>query len=107
LRRLQAAGLPPDSGTEAFYTSLGDIVRRYLTDRFGLRAFKKTTEELLDLAATLQGLNAPQRESLRQFLQSCDLAKFARLENTAVQRQASAAWLGDFVRQTSAPPPYV
>ncbi len=63
-----------------FCILVSDTVRFYLEERFDFRAPERTTEEFLrELSAT--DLLAPeQKESLGNFLESCDLVKFAKYE---------------------------
>lgn len=63
-----------------FCIAVSDAARHYLEDRFDFRAPERTTEEfLLELKRT-DLLTREQKESLGNFLQSCDLVKFARYE---------------------------
>jgi hypothetical protein len=81
LRALAAlrAALPiPHDQVEPSYRELSSIVRRYLEERFGLKAPERATEELIREAAG-SGLLAPAHQELvRDFLEQCDLVKFAR-----------------------------
>jgi hypothetical protein len=63
-----------------FCILVSDTIRLYLEERFDFRAPERTTEEFL---YELQGTNllAPdQKSSLGEFLERCDLVKFARYE---------------------------
>lgn len=63
-----------------FCILVSDTIRAYLEERFDFRAPERTTEEFL---YELQGTNLlqpEQKDSLGQFLESCDLVKFARYE---------------------------
>jgi hypothetical protein len=63
-----------------FCITVSDIVRGYLEGRFEFRAPERTTEEFL---VELQGtrlLTPDQKQSLGEFLQRCDLVKFACYE---------------------------
>jgi len=65
-----------------FCGAVSDALRIYLEERFSFRAPERTTEEfLLDLQNTTL-LSLEQKESLTEFLQRCDLVKFARFEPT-------------------------
>jgi hypothetical protein len=65
-----------------FCGAVSDALRVYLEERFNFRAPERTTEEfLLDLQSTTL-LSVEQKESLTEFLQRCDLVKFARFEPT-------------------------
>ena len=63
---------------EEYYVLLSDVVRRYLENRFGLRAPEMTTEEFLDILRGSHELAAEHKLLLDDFLSSCDLVKFAR-----------------------------
>ena len=77
LQRLRRAGLPAASGLDAWYVELSDIVRRYIEERFALRAPELTTEEFLSEAGR-SALSKPHRGLLSAFLEICDRVKFAR-----------------------------
>lgn len=64
----------------AFCFAVSDALRWYLEERFAFHAPERTTEEfLVELQHT--GLLAPdQKGTLADFLQRCDLVKFARYE---------------------------
>jgi hypothetical protein len=64
---------------EPFYRELSSIVRRYVEERFGLRAPERTTEEFIREAGGSNQLAPPHQELVRGFLEQCDLVKFARL----------------------------
>jgi hypothetical protein len=106
LGRLEAMRLPEHGQAERFHTLVSDTVRRYLELRFHLRAPRQTTAEFLEAMRQSPNLNADQRILLRDFLERCDLAKFARAEYSVVECQATAAMARTFVDQTKpAPPP--
>ena len=61
-----------------YYGELSLIVRRYLEDRFNLRAPEMTTEEFLLKAKDTRELSSAHKTLLKEFLAHCDLVKFAR-----------------------------
>lgn len=63
---------------KAYYIGLSDIVRRYLENRFNLRAPEMTTEEFLIKARQDSALSLEHKNLLRDFLIACDLVKFAK-----------------------------
>jgi hypothetical protein len=63
-----------------FCTFVSDTVRFYLEERFTFRAPERTTEEFLHELQNTNLLLPDQKESLGDFLKSCDLVKFARYE---------------------------
>jgi hypothetical protein len=78
LRALRARRLPELGEFKEFYSALSGIVRRYLEDRFVVRAPEMTTEEFLDATARSSVLQSSQRDLLGEFLAESDLVKFAR-----------------------------
>lgn len=77
LDRLEDRGLPKGEQVDDWYVELSDIMRRYLENRFGLRAPELTTEEFLQEARQSPDLTNEQRSSLSNFLERCDQVKFA------------------------------
>jgi hypothetical protein len=80
-QRLNEA-LPFLSDPNRFCTLVADTIRLYLEERFLLRAPERTTEEFLVELQSSTHLTPDQKQSLGEFLQSCDLVKFARFEPT-------------------------
>jgi hypothetical protein len=63
-----------------FCILVSDTIRWYLEERFEFRAPERTTEEFLYELKSTDLLAPDQKESLAEFLKSCDLVKFARYE---------------------------
>jgi len=78
LRDLERRDLPGRGELKAYYDELSSIVRRYLEDRFGVRAPEMTTEEFLVVTARGGALGSSHRALLADFLRESDLVKFAR-----------------------------
>ena len=82
------------SDPNQFCTEVSQTLRLYLEERFELRAPERTTEEFLIELQKSKHLTLDQKLSLGEFLQSCDLVKFARHEPTeATLRQLHDAAL--------------
>jgi hypothetical protein len=75
-----AAALQLISDPKAFCTAVSDTLRVYLEERFQFHAPDRTTEEFLIELQTTHHLTPDQKISLADFLQNCDLVKFARFE---------------------------
>ena len=99
LERLRRAGLPEQSGMDAWYVELSDIVRRYIEERFALRAPEQTTEEFL-LEAGRSALSGPHRQLLSAFLETCDRVKFARYHPGAGESQQALDEARRFLDET-------
>lgn len=68
------------SQPKPFVIAVSDTLRWYLEQRFNFRAPERTTEEFLRELSQTDLLLPGQKESLGEFLQRCDLVKFARYE---------------------------
>jgi len=83
VKALRALGQLTTPATEAeielFYVDVSQILRVYLEERFGLHAPTRSTEEFLAELEAGDSLGLAHRQSLGNFLQQCDLVKFARL----------------------------
>jgi YD repeat-containing protein len=78
LRALMKKGWIESEDVEPFYVELSGIVRRYIEDRFQLRAPEQTTEEFIREATTSNVLSMDHQQLTRDFLEQSDLVKFAR-----------------------------
>ncbi len=65
---------------KSFCILVSDTVRLYLEERFDFRAPERTTEEFLRELSATNLLSGDQKQSLGNFLESCDLVKFAKYE---------------------------
>lgn len=65
-----------------FCSLVSDVLRVYLEERFGLKAPEQTTEEFLANIRNTGTLDSQQQELMEDFLNRCDLVKFARAEPT-------------------------
>lgn len=79
LARLRQAERSTEEQIERFYVDVSQVLREYLEERFGLHAPQRSTEEFLVELERGGDLNLAHRQSLRQFLQQCDLVKFAKV----------------------------
>ena len=78
LEQLKAQNLPAKGQIKEYYSLLSYIVRRYLEDRFSFKAPEMTTPEFLWFLKGSSELTADQKSLLTDFLNSCDLVKFAK-----------------------------
>jgi hypothetical protein len=64
-----------------YAVAVSETIRTYLGQRFQAPSSRRTTEEFLRLMEADRATPLAQhRELLREFLQSCDLVKFARYQ---------------------------
>src|SRR5215475_7446289 len=65
-----------------FSIRVSDILRRYVSQQYGLPATRQTSIEFLTAAAKAPSFSADDKSLLEDFLSRCDLIKFARYEAT-------------------------
>ncbi len=78
-QRLEAA-LRLISEPREFCIAVSDALRWYLEERFHFRAPERTTEEFMGELNATNLLDPQQKQSLADFLNRCDLVKFAKFE---------------------------
>lgn len=105
LRNLRSKGWIESGNVEAFYVELSGIVRRYIEDRFNLRAPERTTEEFIREAASSRLLTPDHQLLTRDFLEQCDLVKFAKHRPASPEMRAGYAAAEQLVLETMPPPP--
>jgi len=100
LKRLLNDNLLDQMRFNEFYSRLSDILRHYIEDRFCIKAPEMTTEEFLRFLKTSKALDPSRKEVLKEFLQSCDMVKFAKYAPQLSDAQKSYQLVVDFVVQT-------
>lgn len=86
----------------AYYYGLTEIVRAYIERQFGLRAPDMTTEEFLVYVSRDGARDRYQVESLRAFLEACDMVKYAAWMPTRDDAANALTTARTYVRQTAA-----
>lgn len=100
LARLRSAPRASAAEIEQFYVAVSNVLREYITRRFGLRAPERTTEEFL---RELDSGDSPvrlHRGALARFLSQCDFVKFAGQLPAAAVHDATLELAAEFVQQT-------
>src|SRR5206468_11017394 len=90
-----------------FCIMVSDTIRWYLEERFDFRAPERTTEEFLYELQSTELLTRDQKESLGEFLNRCDLVKFAKYEPREPELRdlhSSALRLVEETEPVTAPP---
>jgi hypothetical protein len=88
-----------------FCILVSDTVRWYLEQRFDFHAPERTTEEFLHELRGTNLLTRDQKDSLVEFLNRCDLVKFARYEPGEPELRDLHAAAVRLVEETEPPPP--
>jgi hypothetical protein len=105
LQRLEEmrALMQPEHARE-FSIAVSDVVRRYIEERFAVTATHRTTEEFLhDLLESSHAPLARHRALLSEFLQACDLVKFAGMSLTLQNMESLHHSARAFVLETAQP----
>jgi hypothetical protein len=100
LRALVKEDLVTAGRIKEFYERISNILRHYIEHRFSLRAPERTTEEFLAELANTDVLAAADKERLGEFLEYCDLVKFAKHQPTSEQIQKTFDLVKDFIEKT-------
>jgi len=100
LRALVKEDLVGAGKIKEFYERISDILRHYIEHRFSLRAPERTTEEFLAELTNTDVLPATEKQRLGEFLQHCDLVKFAKHNPTTQQIQETFDLVKDFIDKT-------
>ena len=77
IERLLARKLAEQGQFKLFYLELSEIIKRFLGRKLGVHSLERTTEEF---TRDLRAISVPsaQYRMIREFLEDCDLVKFAR-----------------------------
>jgi hypothetical protein len=82
IERLLARKLVEQGHLKQFYLELSEIIKRFLGSKLGVHSLERTTEEF---TRDLRAVSVPSAEyrMIREFLEDCDLVKFAKYRPAA------------------------
>ena len=100
LQALLAERLPEKGESKLFHQRLSAILREYLEARFGVSAPRLTTEEFMSLLTKTPALVQEHRRLLQEFLNACDMVKFAGVTSGQTEMSALAASCRTFLENT-------
>lgn len=103
LGKLRASDLLARGQYKLFYLELSDIFRRYLEKRYGIYALERTTTEIID-EFRKQALDSKEEKTIHEFLDGCDLVKFAKFIPTTEDIERDFQTAKEFVLQTRSLP---
>jgi hypothetical protein len=83
-----------------FYQIISNIFRRYIENRYRIKAPELTTEEFLNSLKSHSQFTNHQNEFLSEFLRYCDLVKFAEHQPEAVNIQKTFDTCKNFILET-------
>lgn len=97
---LKAKELPARGLIKEYYIELSDIIRHYIENRFDIQAPEMTTEEFLGYLRNTDNLTGTQKNLLKDFLNQCDLVKFAKYGPDQKEINDSFVYAKRFVDET-------
>lgn len=100
LDRLVGEGLHERGQVELFLDRASGILRRYIEDRFGLRAPEMTTDEFLRASRGSVRFSPDDVDLMERFLRQVDRVKFAAASATPDQAHEAIETIRGFVRRT-------
>jgi hypothetical protein len=100
LSSLMAEDLIGQGQAKLFYLRVSSILRRYIEERFGLRAPERTTEEFLAELEARPELAPRQKELLKRFLEHCDMVKFAAHQPSRQEVEETLNSCAQFIAET-------
>jgi len=104
LRELQLLTVSPSATNEEierFHLQLSDVMRRYIELRFQVPALEQTTTEFFATLSPSPLLNADGQALLRDFMERCDLVKFALVRPGPEECRKLSEMACRFVTQTA------
>jgi len=101
LEQLIAEDLTGQGQIKLFHQRLSDILRRYIGNRFGIRAPEQTTEEFLAGVRAGVELSPEYAPLLGDFLGHCDLVKFAEHQPDPAEVQGAFDTCKTFIAETA------
>lgn len=99
LDRLKSERIWKSGKCKEFYTTLSDVLRRYIERRFQVNALEMTTDEILLMFRKDRDTQSVY-QNLRQILQLADLVKFAKIQPLENENELSIVNSYFFVNQT-------
>ena len=84
-----------------YYYTVSEVLKRYLTRRFGFPALDQTTTEIL---RAMKAAKTPEREGFGEFFQRADMVKYAKFVPPATEAAAIIPTARELVRATTPKP---
>jgi len=100
LEALSEENLSASGKIKEYYFRLSDIIRRYIEERFEIRAPEMTTEEFLTFLRNSGTLSGAHKNLVKEFLNLCDIVKFANYGPTQKEIDESFAAAVKLVQET-------
>ena len=83
-----------------YHTEVSDIIRCYITNRFGITASELTTKDLLHKLSNQEEINREQFQTIGNFFNNCDLVKFAKNQSNETESRTRMTEVRKFIENT-------
>jgi len=100
LERLLKEDLISKGLVKEYYYRITNILRHYIEDRFGLLAPERTTDEFLIEMAHTNKLDDTHKELVREFLERCDMVKYAKYGPSVLEIKETYDAAKHFIEET-------
>jgi hypothetical protein len=101
LERIERLGLLEKSKIKEYYYLVSLALRTYLENRFFLKAPEQTTEEFLESVVNSDKLEGRQINILKEYLNHCDLVKYAKFDPGKTQAKSLVDTTRRFIDETA------
>ena len=98
LKKLENKKLIDKKDIKEYYSSISEIIRRYIENRFNFPALELTTYEILNIITAL--IKKEESISLKNILEISDLVKFAKKIPDQIENVKNLNLATDFVKKT-------
>lgn len=99
LKELEASSLLTEGKVKEYYIEISEIIRHYIEGRYFIVALELTTFELLQKLES-ENIEAESIRMIQEFLESCDLAKFAKYVPSDEENRAALSRGVEIVEKT-------
>ena len=98
LKKLENKKLIDKKDIKEYYSSISEIIRRYIENRFNFPALELTTYEILNIVTSI--IKKEESISLKNILEISDLVKFAKKIPDQIENVKNLNLATDFVKKT-------
>jgi hypothetical protein len=99
LERIAGLMLIEKGQIKRYYTELSEVIRRYISRRYEVGTMELTTNEIVEEMVEV-GVEGEHISHFREFLEECDLVKFAKYHPPRARMEEAIVWARSLVERT-------
>jgi len=99
LDKIEQEKLWQNNKTKAYYSEVTNVVRQYLSERYQISTFEKTSSEILN-QLKLKPISRDQFVQLERLMRLADLVKFAKTAPTPLENESIIEIAREFINET-------